>query len=873
NSNVTIPPGNLNYDATVGIYDSLEYVPGYGTYVLNPGHSLDYYSCDLGPLIPETVDQIETYPVPRFQYNHTLNENINWTDTKYLGGKYSGSCGSLVWSPNPTNDARIQTELCKHWNYMYSLSKYDLDTQTSILTSEINSNPNYKVALITNMHEEQYLYQSTPSVADSIRKNDLITAPQYTVPSGCAFTQLTFDDPRHNDYYKLLARLTFKNAIDRYIIGQQMPSLLVPLARKIDFVSENSMEKPFYVTNRTLYSCLFSGTPVLDSNRLSIASLVPTNTVVADSTAPNWDDYFGYLVGNSYKTYADALINDNTAGIYKSKVSSDLFNANTKCLFYLISSIYGMNSSYFENYNTKRFCNSPYILSNSAGTFTNYYSTPNFYPWTGPLGWYQSSGPRWGLDQAGVRLLYEVPIGDRMYAPYVSARWGRDVLCLRPGQYLGFLKALGMYGVDFFHVGYFNVTEEGDLWPVKKQAGDNVGFANDSRTWVWQLATASYAQAISSRYEAFIKNSEHYASGKLGNDYYVINKLTGSQKYLIYGTEQTMSNFVGTSPISKNINLAAFNPVINNFKINVRRQGSTYMLDMTVSPPVFYQLDKWHQYEHPCYWIKDFNFEAEVDDSGNTLELATERPSNAAPGDYTDFTTGVKLNSTNNNVKYIFTPRDVTTSNNKYQLWVRMKLLSGTKGRVEVKLDGTNTFVIDSVKSSTWQWYGFESCGATRMILRNQSANNHTITLTSGSNNLIIDQVCLKMDTTLTLQSQPAVCSTCCGYSYRQINNQQDTTATGVAKPKESISNDLNVFPNPASNSLYIVSKNLDSNKKYRISFFDMLGIEVKRDVKSKVSEGFEINVSELANGMYTLILKEESINTKTSAKRVVIQH
>ena len=65
----------------------------------------------------------------------------------------------------------------------------------------------------------------------------------------------------------------------------------------------------------------------------------------------------------------------------------------------------------------------------------------------------------------------------------------------------------------------------------------------------------------------------------------------------------------------------------------IRRQGSMYVLDTEASEPVFYQLDGWQQYEHPLYWSKEINIEAENYHESKSAKIITgQTGANYDPG-------------------------------------------------------------------------------------------------------------------------------------------------------------------------------------------------------------------------------------------------
>ncbi|HUN01312.1 MAG TPA: hypothetical protein PLS00_00545 [Niabella sp.] len=112
------------------------------------------------------------------------------------------------------------------------------------------------------------------------------------------------------------------------------------------------------------------------------------------------------------------------------------------------------------------------------------------------------------------------------------------------------------------------------------------------------------------------------------------------KKYLIYGTVQPSSNYKGNTAIEEGTTIMLEGKKI---KVNIRRQGSMYVLDLSGAQPVFYQIDGWHQYEHPWYWSKDIVMEAENTGTYSGVTLITEKPEGQESLDFSDFTTYAQL--------------------------------------------------------------------------------------------------------------------------------------------------------------------------------------------------------------------------------------
>ncbi|MDD4528969.1 MAG: T9SS type A sorting domain-containing protein, partial [Bacteroidales bacterium] len=75
-----------------------------------------------------------------------------------------------------------------------------------------------------------------------------------------------------------------------------------------------------------------------------------------------------------------------------------------------------------------------------------------------------------------------------------------------------------------------------------------------------------------------------------------------------------------------------------------------------------------------------------------------------------------------------------------------------------------------------------------------------------------------------------------------------------------------NIFPNPASNQVYINLKNYNK-ETFKLDIYNQLGMNVKTIMINQMSN--RINVSELSNGIY--FLKIETTNG-VSCKKLIIQ-
>lgn len=147
-----------------------------------------------------------------------------------------------------------------------------------------------------------------------------------------------------------------------------------------------------------------------------------------------------------------------------------------------------------------------------------------------------------------------------------------------------------------------------------------------------------------------------------------------------------------------------------------RRQGSVYVFDNTTTPPTLTQLDEWHEATHFGRWSHAVQLEAALHDAHtaaqvdtiNAIVKATEVPPSAHPGDYSSFTTYVKITS-GCLAEYSFVlrsgPRETETTLTPVFIVLRGRGVVPNNGRspvgstcVAVRLDGS-----DDVSNACWQ--------------------------------------------------------------------------------------------------------------------------------------------------------------------------
>jgi hypothetical protein len=236
-------------------------------------------------------------------------------------------------------------------------------------------------------------------------------------------------------------------------------------------------------------------------------------------------------------------------------------------------------------------------------------------------------------------------------------------------------------GAEFYYTGFFNLKK-----PFAKP-----------ENWVWQVAMPAYAQAITSQVENILRKGDllnepaYRFKTDVDNALVFVRKLEGLKKYWITGSLQ---------PPYSSDSIVTINLEGKNVKLKIRKQGSTYVCDLSDSnSPVFYQLDGWHEASHPLRWKKEFLLEAELmNNISKDFVVKTEKK--GEEGDWSEFISYVSFKNTNTQVIYNIESRKGWPVD--YEIWVRSRCRSG-QGDVKCNIGKLSSLV--SIKDTEWKWF------------------------------------------------------------------------------------------------------------------------------------------------------------------------
>lgn len=591
------------------------------------------------------LEQLRTYPSPRYKTNNQFLRLFNWMSPHYMAGKGQKS---ISIEKSIKEAVLIQEELAKNWNYSIVLP--NPSSMSSDASFNNPKNPYKAYVEFANKHPElplvltTFWVQSKPSLFGYPYEKPNIT--RQDLPGDFYILDKAGTRKWKTISYAAPDSLFINDGI---VVKKNIETILKHLTRPINMINENGEEPPHIREENILKE-----DPVLlkEKEKLKIAS---------------WSDYVAIK-----KTYIRKL--------YASQFMSLPELKNT---FFTVYNVEGGPIDRFDWHYSKSTC------SKIKG---NYYSTPDFYPRT-PDNWRTWKGAWHGWKWINDGRKVEIKDGDKFFSPYVAAGWAfnpeKDI---RPAQWLGLLKCLAAVGAEFYYAGYFNLKAPFSL----------------PENYVWQAAMPAYAQAVTTYYaDVFFDGNVLFEGSEPVITYPVkdedilvtVRKHDTKEKYVIALSLQPVSNSQ-KSPLKKNVEIKIGN---HKLKIEARRQGSVYVYDESVSPAVFYQIDRWHQYQHPSRWRKEWINEAEVIDSSSSplnALIRSEYKQTADEFDFTSHCTYVNLKE-KNFVQYTIPKRECMNDQKKNILYLLVKC--PVNSELSVKMD-KDIYTLPVKVSNEWIW-------------------------------------------------------------------------------------------------------------------------------------------------------------------------
>jgi|GEM_PF-5414273 len=743
---------NVNPPGTTQQRDPSDYPIGYD--INNPPAN----GTDLLPITPIEDQYSQNYQLPRFKDGHSLPVNHPW-----LGSTNQYTLPNWVSNSDVVD---MFSELADDWNYSFTLGILEEQTQTnrnnsghisSALANAAQANPQWERSIVTNWGRAQTMFDPNANKVvasiyasnhpDSYYYRDVTTSSLINRhPWGIEMID-GGNCPSGNSID--LSEAPVPATQDGNTYGGLLDDLETDIGVSVEMIMENGEEGPWHLNN-TLIDQLMGNSPITSEIGSTCSGVSPMSPVTysdqsfvnaRNNYAPpfNCNDIDQCFLA-SRKTiwrnaYRDAMINSTqTPGDHS-------------FWWYDISggSPWDFQEMIFANQNSAAL---------SANSSQLGMKTPYLYP-QNALRWYVGNGPAKGWVSLALDLTKERLVSGNNFifsAPAVSPGLSdgsfyaiSDIAMMRPGQYLGLLKATSMIGAEFFVATNINSNDPGN------------GNFHSPRLNTWQFAVPAYAQAVVSREQDFFYNSD-IMEGNLGtystntfigngggyrfwggaNNYLITARVgnTGSafeDHYMISGSIQNLlaSNFYNYdgntryAPSDEKRQTDVMVPFLPNqpdLQFPIVQHGNTYYY-INQTRPVFYQLDAWHESSHPDHWSNQLFVEAEVYDyaigstgGGASLEIATDGLDDQPilDGDFRAFTsymgasaTGAQNWPANAELGYRFEPRNIKVPETRF-LMVRVRNTNGNAQTLKANIEDENGNLVwnysQSIEGECWHW-------------------------------------------------------------------------------------------------------------------------------------------------------------------------
>ena len=601
------------------------------------------------------IEQLRSFPSPRYAANHSLLRNYNWISSiHFLGGLPSDT--TLSKKEKIKNAVAVQKELATNWNYYIHLGNAKKLANANM--KNVETEPYAAFINLANQHPELpvsvttfWLQANMKQVGQKVRRPHI-----HRKDLGESMYVKGYKTAHGHPIISFAAPDSFFR-IDGSAQKLYFDKIAEKLTRPINIVNENGETRPH--------------------RPIKPVRLKKDENLVKDFNQSGEKDWGIYQAKNKLRfrqAFRDAFLFD-----------SPIIDS---CLF----TWYAMDGNDRHRFDWSV---SRQIMSPING---QYYSTGDFYPrWTS--NWRKGKGAWHGWNWYVGARKNELATGDKLCSPFIAAGWDKNPeKNIRPSQWLALLKHLNVTGAEFFYTGFFNLKK-----PFPKP-----------ENYIWQAVIPSYAQAITSRYEEILRNGDILKD--VNGDYIfevptdnnqalvTVRKHDTESKYIIVGSLQPNLLTLGELP-AEEVVTATIDGF--NLKFKVRRQGCVYLADFSEGQePVFYQLDEWHELGHPQKWTDDIHLEGELFESNDGCILKTD-VKNASPKnyDFSNSTTSLVLESEDSKVGYSLQ----TNSDNQgahYKLILKSRSLNSKRGRtINCYLDGEKLGNITLKKNSNWGDY------------------------------------------------------------------------------------------------------------------------------------------------------------------------
>jgi hypothetical protein len=375
------------------------------------------------------VNQLDSYPRTRLLKAAKMRPNVNWMDPHYLGGAGQiATAHNRRWGANNmvVNSVLVQAELAQNYNYGLVLwFPAGVDTPLSNATMALaNAQPDWPLHVVIpgrgggkQIHNQSlpsgcYLQDAAgnfitmagkPAGAKKILR---VTTPSLAESAGCPDALFDADGEHSLAMFKLADET---------------------LTRPIDLINEDG---EIFESLGNLYG----------NGKTLVCKDAQVQAAFEKDDSPNWDTFESKWRLRLTARFRDIFLQSGLASLKGTAYSQYQVQGTDKDV-----------ENYYGNWTYTREINTP--LRKHSGSGTSYYSTIDLYPgncWDSYCSWFAGAGAWHSLTMLDSDRPAAQSLGDDLFSPFVAAGWSVEAeRNIRPAQWLGMLKLVGIWGAEF----------------------------------------------------------------------------------------------------------------------------------------------------------------------------------------------------------------------------------------------------------------------------------------------------------------------------------------------------------------------------------------------------------------------------------------
>ena len=222
-------------------------------------------------------------------------------------------------------------------------------------------------------------------------------------------------------------------------------------------VADETLERPIDLINEDgeIFETLGN---LFGNDKTKVCKDTQVQAAFEKDGAPNWDTFESKWRLRLTARFRDKILKSGLASLKGTSYSQYQVQGTNKNV-----------ENYYGNWTYTREINTP--LPKHSGTGSSFYSTIDLYPgncWDSYCSWFAGAGAWHALNMLDSDRPAAQSLGDDLFSPFVAAGWSPESeRNIRPAQWLGMLKLIGVWGAEFYYAGFFSL---GAPWPVKSSS-------------------------------------------------------------------------------------------------------------------------------------------------------------------------------------------------------------------------------------------------------------------------------------------------------------------------------------------------------------------------------------------------------------------